>query len=280
MFATQKRRRAQNGMLLVGLGLCLYFLGVYQPLSRRAAALDQPLLRTWQDLAQASAQITGPDHNQLPIIDAALQSVQDARALLERSRRALVNRIQPSPLLAERINSSFQLIEFQSERQLATEQLWRLARQKKVQLDPNLAGGFPEYFADSSRPALLWVQLRLLHDVLSAAISSEVARVEYVRSPAVYVYDADAEPGRPGDMADVPIEVELVGSAPTVLRFLEAIPLRAEEILARGLPEATPGKPAYFIDQVFLRKEARDQFDEVRLRAVIRSFVELNTVEP
>jgi hypothetical protein len=278
MFANQKRRRTQNGMLLAGLVLCFYFLTVYRPLSRQAAALDQPLLQTWQDLTQASAQITGPDHTQLPKIDAALQSVQDARALLERSRQTLIARILPTPQLATRINGPFQLIEFQSERQLATEQLWRLARQKKVQLDPNLAGGFPEYFADSSSPALLWVQLRLLQDVLTTAISCEVSRVEFVKSPAVSIYPA--ETGRPRDLADVPLEVELVGNAPAVLRFLESIPLRAEELPARGLPDAAPGKPAYFIDRLFLRKESREQVDEVRLRAVIRGFVELNNFGP
>jgi hypothetical protein len=274
MFAAQKRRRAQYGMLLAGLGLCLFFLAVYRPLSRRAAALDDPLLKTWQELTQASAQVTSPDRTQLPKIDAALQSVQDARALLERGQRTLVARIKPAPQLSERINSPFQLIEFQNERQLATEQLWRLARQKKVHLEPNLAGGFPEYFADRSQPALLWAQLRLLQDVLNAAVSSEVSRVESVLSPEVEVHAP--EPGHPDQLADVPVEVELVGSATAVLRFLEAIPLRAEEITARGLPEAAPGKPAYFIDRLFIRKEARDKADEVRLRAVIRGFVELN----
>jgi hypothetical protein len=47
MLAARKRRRSQNGMLLAGLGMCLYFLAVYQPLSRRAAALDEPLLELW-----------------------------------------------------------------------------------------------------------------------------------------------------------------------------------------------------------------------------------------
>ena len=36
-------------MLLAGLGMCLYFLTVYQPLSRRAAALDKPLLELWTE---------------------------------------------------------------------------------------------------------------------------------------------------------------------------------------------------------------------------------------
>jgi hypothetical protein len=275
MFAARKRRRAQTGMLLAGLGLCLYFLAVYQPLSRRAAALDQPLLDLWNDLAQASTHVTAPDDTQLPKLDTALQSVQNARDLLERSRQALANRIRPAPELTQHIHGSFQLIEFQNERQLATEQLWRLARQKKVQLDPKLAGGFPEYFADRRQPALLWVQLRLLQDVLSLAIASEVSLIHSVSSPPVHVHSS--EPSRPDHLADVPVQIELVGHATAVQRFLESLPLRTDEILARGLPEAAPGKPAYFIDQLIIRKESRDKVDEVRIRALIRSFVELNT---
>jgi hypothetical protein len=60
------------------------------------------------------------------------------------------------------------------------------------------------------------------------------------------------------------------------MRFLESLPLRTDEILARGLPAAAPGKPAYFIDQLLIRKESRDKPDEIRLRALIRGFVELN----
>jgi hypothetical protein len=275
MLAARKRRRSQNGMLLAALGLCLYFLAVYQPLSRRAAALDQPLLELWNELAQASAHVTGPDDAQMPKLDAALESVQHARDILDRSRHTLADRIRPAPELAERIHGTFQLIEFQNERQLATEQLWRLARQKKVQLDPKLAGGFPEYFAEDRQPALLWVQLRLLHDVLGAAISSEVSLVQSVQSPPIEVHAA--EPGRPDYRADVSIQVELIGSATAIMQFLESMPLRTDEILARGLPAAAPGKPAYFIDRLLMRKESRDKPDEVRIRALIRSFVELNT---
>ena len=275
MFAARKRRRTQTGMLLAALGLCLYFLLIYQPLSRRAAALDRPLLDLWKDLAQASTHVTGPEDTQLPKLDTTLQAVQNARDVLERSRRALANRIRPDPDLAQHVNGLFQLIEFQNERQLATEQLWRLARQKKVQLDPKLAGGFPEYFADLQQPALLWVQLRLLQDVLTLAISSEVSLIHSVSSPSVDVHSS--EPGRRVHLADVPVQVELVGNATAVQRFLESLPLRTDEILARGLPEAAPGKPAYFIDRLMIRKESRDKVDEVRIRAVIRSFVELNT---
>ena len=277
MLAAKKRRRSQIGLLLAGLGMCLYFLAVYQPLSRRAADLDQPLLDLWNKLAEASTPVTRPDQSRLLELDAALLAVRNARDLIERSRQTLADRIRPDPELTERIRGPFKLIEFQNERQLATEQLWRLARQKKVQLDPELAAGFPEYLADRShQPALLWVQLRLLQDVLNAAISCEVSVIQSVSSPPVEVYSA-SDAGLPDHHANVPVQVELVGQAYSIMRFLESLPLRSDEILERGLPAAAPGKPAYFIDQLLIRKESREKPDEIRLRALIRGFVELNT---
>jgi hypothetical protein len=177
--------------------------------------------------------------------------------------------------LSRHINSPFQLIEFQNERQLTTEQLWRLARQKTVQLDPALAAGFPEYFADRRYPAFLWAQLRLLQDVLNTAIASEVSLIHSVSSPPVDVYAS--ETGGPDYLAEVSTQIELVGNATAVLRFLESLPLRADEILARGLPEASPNKPAYFIDQLLIRKESRDKLDDVRIRAIVRGFIDLNS---
>jgi hypothetical protein len=273
MLAARKRRRSQNGMLLAGLGMCLYFLTVYQPLSRRAAALDEPLLELWTELTQASVHVTSPDDTQLPKLDNALQSVQNARATLELHRQTLTERIRPAPELIERIHSPFQLIEFQNERQLVTEQLSRLARQEKVQLDPKLAGGFPEYFADRRQPVLLWAQLRLLQDVLNAAIACRVSLVQSVSSPPIEAYAV--EPGQPDYRADIPLHVELVGNATAILCFLESLPLRSEEILERGLPAAIPGKPAYFIDRILIRKESRDKPEEIRIRALIRGFIDL-----
>ncbi len=153
MFAARRRRRAQNSLLLAGFGLGLYYLLAYLPMSHRAASLDQPLLDLWKELAQASTQVTVRSNEpHMPRLDDALQSLQDSRGLLEHSRRALADRIRPAPELEQRIKSTFQLIEFQNERQLATEQLWRLARQRKVQLDPKLAGGFPEVLRRKPSP--------------------------------------------------------------------------------------------------------------------------------
>ena len=66
------------------------------------------------------------------------------------------------------------------------------------------------------------------------------------------------------------MRIELTGAIANVARFLQTLPLRADEIQASGLPAAPTNKPALFIDRLVLRKQSPDKPDEVRvsLRAV------------
>jgi hypothetical protein len=72
---------------------------------------------------------------------------------------------------------------------------------------------------------------------------------------------------------EIPVQIELTGSTASVVRFLQGLPLRAEEINAAGLPEASTNKPAMFIDKLVLRRQSPDKPDEVRLALRIASFV-------
>jgi hypothetical protein len=273
MLAARRRKRAQ--LLVVGavLGVGLYVGLVYQPLSRRAAALDRPLMEVWRELSEVNLAAPLFAGDRQPEIDAALRHVRESIDALERTRLAMGARIEPGPGLAERVQAPFQLIEFQNERQLVTEEVWRLARQKKVNLDPGLTGGFPEYMADRARPSLLWVQLSLLRHTLTAAINSGVTLVRVIRSPAVRLYQG--QPARGDFLATVPLEVEMVAPAPAAARFLETLPLRSEEITAAGLPEAGPDKPAYFIERIYVLKESKEKVDEVRVRVTLSSLIYL-----
>ena len=71
-------------------------------------------------------------------------------------------------------------------------------------------------------------------------------------------------------LAEIPLQVELTGSARSLLKLLEYLPLRPEEMRASGMPEARPDKAPLFIDGLILKKQAPDKPDEVRvtLRAV------------
>jgi hypothetical protein len=273
MRAARRRKRTQRLLLLMAAGLGAYVWLVYQPLARQAADLDEPLTNLWKELAETSLSAPVPIGHQLPQIDAVLDQVSDSLDALDNTRASLLARIDPGPNLTDRIQASFQLIDFQNERQLITEQLLRAAQQKKVTLGPALTAGFPEYMADRPQPALLWAQLSLLWHTLTSAIDCGVTAVPTVQSPEVRFFRGS---GSTRDfLAEVPLEIEVVASAPAAARFLESLPLRSGELEAQGLPEVGPEKPAYFIHRIFLRKESRERLDEVRLKVTVSSLIYL-----
>ena len=271
MLTEVKRRRAQRFLVLGGVGLALYFLAVYRPLSRYAARLDEPLLQYWRDLGTLTLQTQGFKGEALPRIEEALQQAQSSLTTLDQAEQAVTNLLQLDPAVRDKLSEPFQLIDFQNDCQLQLEELGRLAGQQQVRLGPGVAAGFPEYTADRQQPALLWVQLTLLRHLLAAAVNAKVTIVTEVRLPPIQFY---AAPTNSHDfLAEVPLQIHLAGAAPAVSRFLYSLPLRAEEIKARGLPEAFTNKPALFIDQVFLRKENRDKAEDVRLELTACGFV-------
>jgi hypothetical protein len=274
MRAARRRKQSQRLLLLAGAVLGAFVWLVYHPLSRQAAELDQPLTEIWKELAEVSLSAPMPMGNQLPRIDAVLQEVRDSLDTVAQTREALLARIDPGPILTDRVQAPFQLIDFQNERQLVTEQLLRAAQQKKVTLGPALTAGFPEYMADRPQPALLWAQLSLLRHSLTSAINSGVTAIQTVRSPEMIFFRSADSPRE--FLAEIPLEVELVASAPAAARFLESLPFRSNELETQGMPEAGPDKPAYFVNRIFLRKESREKLDEVRLKVTINSLVYLS----
>jgi hypothetical protein len=272
MLTERKRRRIQRALILSGLGLVLYFLGVYRPLSRRAAALDKPLLDYWRDLAALTYQTNGFNGEELPRIEEALRQVQTSLASLGRAEKVSLALLELEPAVKDKLKEPFQLIDFQNERQLALEDLGRLAAQNQVALAPSVAAGFPEYTADRQQPALLWVQLALLRHLLTSAVACKVGVVTGVKVPPIVFYGAPTN-GHRVFLAEVPLQVNLTGSAVAVSKFLQSLPLRADDIKARGLPETSTNKPALFIDQIFLRKESRAKPDDVRLDLTVCGFV-------
>jgi hypothetical protein len=271
MLTERKRRRIQRILVLSGLGLLLYFVGVYRPLSRRAASLDKPLLEYWRDLAALTYQTNGFNGEELPRIEEALRQVQTSLAALARADKASRALLELDPSVKAKLKEPFQLIDFQNERQLALEELGRQAGQQKVTLAPAVAAGFPEYTTDRQQPSLLWAQLAFLRHTLASAIACKVGTIASVKVPPV-VFHSSPTNSHQEFLAEMPLQVSLTGSGPAVARFLQCLPLRADEIKARGLPAVSPEKPGVFIDQIFLRKGSKDKPDEVRLDLTVCGF--------
>jgi hypothetical protein len=272
MLTEIKRKRVQRFLLLGGLGLALYSFAVYRPLSRSTAALDEPLRQYWRELSTVTLPTKGFTGDDLPRIQEALDQVQRSRIALDQTARAAQALLQLDPAVRAKLGEPFQLIDFQNERQLQLEELNKLADRQRVRLGPGVAAGFPEYRADRQQPVLLWAQLTLLRHLLVAAVNARVTTITAVNVPPIQFHNLGTN--RLDLLTEIPLQIQLTGPAPAIIRFLESLPLRAEDLKARGLPEASTNKPALFVERIFLRKEGRDKVEDVRLELGACGFVQ------
>lgn len=259
------RRRSLVPLLTVVLaaGYALVLL----PLNRRAAALDAPLQQSWRKLTLALGQ-TNAVRLDFTAITNQLIETRRAIAAVESARQRALARIRPSETLRSRLTAPFQLVDYDTALGERAAELTRLAREHQVKIDPAVLGGFPRQTAEIREPALLWAELEFIDQLLQAAIRARVATIHSVSSLAVLT-NMPPTNGTP-TLAELPVQVELSGPAPSVVRFLQTLPLRGEELIAAGQTNAPADKPALFIERLVLRKQSPERRDEVRatLRAV------------
>ena len=257
-------------MLAVASGLALYYFLVFRPLSYRAEALDGPLDEVSQELVNVSLESSG-------IHDLDLAQVQKTRAALQTSLtttgkagQMIAGRVELEPEIRAKLKEPFLLIDFQNERQKRIEQITALAKPQQVTLDPAVPAGFPEHKAEMKDPNLLWGELSIVHHILTAAINNKVGAVKNLTVLPVQSHRA---PVGETALEAISVRVELVGPMESISNFLLALPLRAEEMKAAGLPELLPGKPALFLDQLILRKQTPEKPAEVNLDMVVCGFI-------
>lgn len=240
---------------------------VLVPLNRRAEALDAPLQQSWRKLTLALGQ-TNAVRLDFTAITNQLIETRRAIAAVESARQRALARIRPGEALRSRLAAPFQLVDYDTALGERAAELTRLAREHQVKIEPAVFGGFPRQTAEIREPALLWAELEFIDHLLQAAIRSRVAAIHSVSSLAVLT-NAPPTNGTP-TLAELPVQVELSGPAPSVVRFLQTLPLRGEELIAAGQTNAPADKPALFIERLVLRKQSPERRDEVRatLRAV------------
>ena len=161
------------------------------------------------------------------------------------------------------MNAPFQLVEYQNERSKQLDELSSLAKQQQVTVEPAVFAGFPEHTADVRQPALLWAALSAIDGLLRTAFQCKITAIHSLEVPLALT---NAPPTNGLDrLAEIPLQIEFTASATNAIRFLQCLPLRAEEIRAAGLPEAPTNKPVLFVDRLVVRKQSPDKPDEVRL---------------
>ena len=257
-------------MLAVASGLALYYFLVFRPLSQRAEALDGPLDEVSQELVSVSLESIGIHDLDLVQVKKTKAALQTSLATTEKASLMIAGRVELEPAIRAKLKDTFLLIDFQNERQKRIEQVTALAKTQQVTLDPVVPAGFPEHKAEMKEPNLLWAELSIVHHILTAAINNKVGAVRNLNLLPVPPHRAAV--GETSLQA-ISVRVELVGPMESAFNFLLALPLRAEEMKAAGLPESLPGKPALFLDKLILRKQTPEKPAEVNLDVVVCGFV-------
>jgi hypothetical protein len=251
---------------LAGLALVAYYFIILVPLSRRAQ-VDSPLQIAWQKLSTSLDQTNVTAIDFLHITN-QLAETRQAIALLEAARQKAAARLELSPAVLKKMNAHFQLVDYQAERSRQVDEISKLAQQCQVTLEPAVLAGFPEHTAEVKQPAFLWAAMSLVESLLATALQCKVTVIHSLEVPLVLTNEPPA--GALTPITQVPLQVDLTGSAASVLKLLQNLPLRADEMRAAGLAEARPDKAPLFIERILIKKQSADKPDEVRisLRAV------------
>jgi hypothetical protein len=267
-FDAETRRRSILPLLAGVLG-AVYLFG-FVPIDRKADSLAAPLEQAWRRLAAGLGKTNALELD-FESLTNQLQATHTARAAFETARQQARARVELDAALRAQLDEPFLLVDYQYEAGRRLDALVRLAKQEGVVLEPAVLSGFPEQSADITEPSLLWADLEFLESMLTAAINAKVATIHFVAAQMPLTIAPSTNHG--GSLAELPLQIELTGPIPNVARFLQTLPLRADEIKAAGLPAAPTNKPALFIDRIVLRKQTPEKLDEVRLSLRAVGFV-------
>ena len=208
-FLRESKRRAF--IPLLGLGLAAYYFLVFEPLRREATALDAPLRQAWRSLATTLEQ-TNAASLDFAAITNQLRETRQAVAQLDAATKKAAPRLELGPDLRQKMKASFQLVEYESDREKEIEELTSLAAQQQVTLDPAVFSGFPEHTAETRQPALLWPALAMIDGLLSTAIECKVSAIHSLEAPIAFG-DSPATNPVPRQIVEIPLQVELTAPA-------------------------------------------------------------------
>ncbi len=247
---------------MAGLALVAYYVLFYLPLARRASSLDEPLEKAWHKLA-ASIDQTNTTTLDLLHLTNQLNETRLALAILENTKKEAALRLELSAPLKAKMSAPFQLVDYQNDRSKQIDELDKQAKEQKITVDAAVFAGFPEHTIDTADPALLWPALSLTDDLLSTAIRCKVSAIHSLDVPLAITNSPGPEMS--GRWDQIPLQVEFTASADSATRFIESLPLRAEELRAAGLPAGPSEKAPLFIDRLIIKKQSPEKLDEVRV---------------
>jgi hypothetical protein len=267
--ASLREIRRRSVIPIAGLAIAGYYLLIFVPLAHRSDSLDVPLQKAWQKLAGSLDQSNSLSIDFLQITN-QLNETKQALLTLDNAKLTSAALLDPGPAVRSRMNGPFQLVDFENERSKQIDQIGTLAKKQQVTVDPAVFAEFPEHTIDLKQPTVLWPALALVDGLLATALQCKVAAIHSLElSPAV----ANPIAGSSGRLSEIPVQIELTGSADSITTFVQTLPLRAEEMRSSGFAEVPADKLPLFIERLLIKKQSADKTDEVRLRLRVVGFI-------
>ncbi len=284
----------QRLLVLAVIALALAYVTLLQPLVRRVAEEEKPLLDLQNQVAQATVDAGLPRGSGFLAVSNRLASLAAASHDFAAAVGESLPRLDLPPEVRARLEEPFQLVEFLNESQRRLEELAAQAQARKVALTPGLPRGFPAYKPELARPELLWVQLATVNRVVLTAIRAGVRDVTEISvDPLPFAEPTEfgpaQPPGTPGPSPSPPpsdttpasgprwtllrLHLTASGGIDALARLLLALALTPEELKRTGLAEELGGRPALFLDHVLLRRNQLDDAELGQLEVVVSTVV-------
>ena len=179
---------------------------VFLPMKHRADTLDAPLRQSWRKLTAALDQT-----NALTVdfqrVTNQLGETRDAIATLENCRTKSHCPHRTAVTVRSKLNGAFELVDYQNEKSKDIDDVFRFAKERKVNLLSDLYFGYPEHTADMRQPSLLWPALYFADGLVRCAIQRGVTTLLSLDVPLTLTnaYVAGGE-----QLVQIPIEIEFV----------------------------------------------------------------------
>lgn len=254
MISERKIRRFQVVLLLgAGAVFAVCWFG-YRTVSSWSRDLDKPTAEGWKRLvatAQGNPNIRALDEASLR---ASAEQMERAASLIQQAGQAGWPRVETDPETRARLAEEFQLLEFDRARWQVVAELRRTATTRKILVAEEALRGLPEFDPDVVPPSLHWAQLAFARQLMATALAVSPRAISNLTMLPIKTHlKAD---GQELSLIEFPMRVEVFGKPESLLRLLNSLPLRGEELTAAGLAEI-PGKTqALFADRLILKNTA------------------------
>lgn len=247
-------------LVIGGLIAALYYAFVYRGFVSESENLDAKL-----------ESVAGMLAKEMPLdAEERLKAAKKSSVALRKMEQSVLGRIALNPVFENRLGESFQLVDFEIERETLNDELIQLAKTSKVGIPAIPFENLPEYNDEMTEPRRLWGQLGIAYHVVVSAIEAGVGAIESIDGFRVRRCDGG---GGPALLDEIVLELTLTGSMTRISTFLKSLPMDRIEMERHGLKSSQPAKPALFIDGLMLRKRAGENPDDVRLDLRVGGFI-------